>query len=508
MIDGDHAMDPRGLRRASPRCVVLVRVFHAGNRRAGYVAPMPRISRSARTAFVSFVVVGAVLTALLVGPPGAGAEDPGTARPYPKATGDCYHGAGPTGMAPNQLAAAYGLEPLWAEGHKGQGKSIAVVDPGEIPNEADVADFRHCFGVTTPLTVTKVGTGAEPSVTGEATLDVTVALTAAPGLEHVYQFAGRDGLENPLLELVKAALDPANTGGKQVDAISTSFGICESRLTGEVPPTGSSSNYDAAYREEMNAVLAEAASKGVTLFADAGDSGSTNCAHHPVTDTDPYRDLPNVSFPGTSPYAVSVGGTQLEREHEADGSGRITTERVWNEPDTGTDPRMAGGGGVSTLESRPAWQDGFASTSMRSVPDITMLAGSPGYSWSGDKSEWFGTSAATPYSAAAWLVVLSALESKGIPSPGFAGPVFYELARTDYAAVYRDITVGGNAVWDEEAVGCCHAKAGYDEASGLGSLRWDAVVTALEAKHHASTSTTSTTAADTIAVATTPRYTG
>lgn len=452
---------------------------------------------------LSVAVLALAASAVLVvpgSPSASAATDPGTARPFPEADGACYTKAGPKAMAPNQMAALYGLAPLWEAGYTGQGRSIAIIDPGEIPDTTEVAQFQHCFGVDSPVTTTVIGEGAEPAVSGEATLDVTVALSAAPGLDHVYQFASRGDVENPLLVLLEAALDPANTGGVQVDAISTSFSMCESRAE-----TGSGS-YTADYVDLMNEALEKAAAAGVTLFADAGDSGSSACAQHPVVEGDPEAAVAAVAFPGTSPWAVSVGGSQFEVTKQADGAGEVTVERTWNEV-LGSTPgaRMAGGGGTSTIYEAPTWQQGFAPTSRRSVPDLTALAGTPGYSWSGDSSEWYGTSAATPYTAGGWLVVLSALDANDLASPGFFGPVLYDLARADHAGIFRDITVGNNDVWGQ--VGCCDAGTGYDEASGLGSIRWDRVATALGVPAPVPPSTTTTTAVPATPPVT-PRFTG
>jgi kumamolisin len=428
---------------------------------------------------VRALAVVAVVASLVGAAPAhsAGAQDGGTERPFPAPAGACYTASGPTAMAPNQMAALYGLDRLWAAGARGQGHSIAILGPDATPDVAEVQAFRHCFGVDVPLTTLNIGPGAEPQVSGEATLDVTTSMSAAPGLDHVYQFGGRAGLVNPLLELLRAALDPANTGGQLVDAVSTSFSMCEPRAV------AGHHSYDAQYLPEMTALLEHAASLGVTVFADAGDSGSSNCAAHPVHENEPDVALAAVGFPGSSPYAVSVGGSQFELRKDVDGSGRVTTERVWNEPDA-TQPgtRMAGSGGVSTLFTAPSWQEGLVPAGMRSVPDVTALAGTPGYSWSDDHSVWFGTSAATPFTAASWLVALSALDARGIASPGFFGQVLYDLARRQRAdpaapAVLRDITVGDNDVWGK--VGCCVAGPGFDRASGLGSLRWDQVVEAL-----------------------------
>jgi len=233
----------------------------------------------------------------------------------------------------------------------------------------------------------------------------------------------------------------------------------------------------------MNAALQKAAAAGVTVFADAGDGGSSNCAGWPMAESNPLAGQASVGFPSSSPWVVSVGGTQLNVTRNADGSGTVNAERVWNEEVKGNASlRIGGGGGKSIVFDAPTWQQGVVpgstSAAARSLPDVALMAGTPYWSGGGnDLGYWYGTSAATPYTAASWLVVLSSLEASGLPSPGFLAPVLYELQRTGGAGVLRDITEGTNDIWGK--VGCCAAAPGYDEGSGLGSLQFDALATAL-----------------------------
>ena len=49
------------------------------------------------------------------------------------------------GLDPGQLAAAYGITSLWARGFKGQGRSVALIEPGTAlgPNPGKLSD---CYG--------------------------------------------------------------------------------------------------------------------------------------------------------------------------------------------------------------------------------------------------------------------------------------------------------------------------------------------------------------------------
>lgn len=425
--------------------------------------------RSAVLLSVAAIIVAAAA------PSAGGATTSGATGPIPTPAGPCYHDPYPAPIAPNQAAQLYGMAPLWAKGFKGKGKSIAILDPVEQPDVAKFEAFKACFGITTPLDVKVFGPGNAPAVGGEATLDAIIAVTAAPELDAVYMFSGTDGLINDQLELLKQALDPANTGGTLVDAISTSFTVCEPHLNAGSP------KFTADYMQQMNDQLAQAAAMGVTVFADAGDGGSSNCAGWPMAENNPKAAQQSVGFPSSSPWTVSVGGTQLDVTYHPDGSAVVDAERVWNEASP-NDPtlRIGGGGGRSIVFDAPAWQAGFAPSSTRSLPDVAFLAGSPYWSGGGNGMGWWdGTSAATPYTAASWLIVLSSLEARGLSSPGFLAPLLYEIARTGGAGVLRDITDGTNDIWGK--AGCCAAVAGYDEASGLGSLQFDALDAALGA---------------------------
>ena len=426
-------------------------------------------ARAALAAAATALLLAATVLATTGSPAGA-APDPGTTRPFPAPIGSCYTTPKPKAFAPNQLAAIYGVEPLWKAGHMGQGTRMAVLDPGEVPDLSAVETFTSCQGVDVPVHVGTIGTGTDPSVSGEASLDLIVGMLAAPKLDGIYLFSSRSDVQFPLVSLLEHAIDPANTGGELIDVVSISFGGCEAREDAENP----------GYLDAMEAVLQRAAEAGVSVFVAGGDSGSAGCAHHPVAETDPDAAIAAVGYPGSSPWVINVGGTQMDIERGDDGAGRVLVEKVWNEPNPGISDRDAGGGGHSTFFEMPPWQEQYGLTgTQRSTPDVTGLAGSPYYGSGEDESYWFGTSAASPYTAGAWAVVISALEHEGLGHPGFLAPTLYTLAADDAATVFRDITVGDNDPWGK--VGGFPATAGYDNASGLGSLRFDALATALGA---------------------------
>jgi hypothetical protein len=86
-----------------------------------------------------------------------------------------------------------------------------------------------------------------------------------------------------------------------------------------------------------------------------------------------------------------------------------------------------------------------------------------------------GTSAAAPLFAGGLALVDEALRQQGRQQLGNADSLLYEIARSRAkSAVFDDVTTGDNDLGpyfgDHKALGCCTARRGYDDASGLGSV--------------------------------------
>jgi hypothetical protein len=206
----------------------------------------------------------------------------------------------------------------------------------------------------------------------------------------------------------------------------------------------------------VDAALAMAALAGVSTFVAAGDTGSTTCQKG-VSGT-------SMSYPAVSPYVTAVGGTRLALGAENARAG----ETVWN--DTPYGPRAAGGGGVSKLVARPAYQDGLHDEVKRAVPDISALADIvPGWPvvLDGTLQPVGGTSGATPLVAGAMALVSASERQAGRPSVGLANPWLYGPAAR---GAFFDVVTGSN---DLAGVGCCTAGPGCDTASGLGVPDWE-----------------------------------
>jgi hypothetical protein len=150
-------------------------------------------------------------------------------------------------------------------------------------------------------------------------------------------------------------------------------------------------------------------------------------------------------------------------------------EAVWNA--SAASGLWSGGGGASIVYTKPTWQNGVGvpADGKRDVPDVSLSAAvHDGYLifMNGNNLVCGGTSAASPSFAGLMALVV---ESRGTRQ-GNANPVLYSLAnnqRYGGAAVFHDVKTGNNSV---PGVTGFTAVAGYDQATGLGSVDADVLV--------------------------------
>jgi subtilase family serine protease len=370
------------------------------------------------------------------------------------------------GFTPNQYLTAYGYDQLHAAGITGAGQRVALIEIDGF-RYSDLRTFAQCFGLPIPeVREFTVGLRHPLAPGGESTLDLEVLDTAAPGLRSIDVFEAGSGAADAL-EALTAPLRVA----QKPQVISVSLGLCEQMLRRAV---GDNSILSTEGALEM------ASASGITILAATGDQGSAACTG---PDGAPL-DLKAVSYPASSWWVTGVGGTNLT----LDATNQIASQMVWN--DAAQQPGSAGGGGVSELFGRPNYQKGVSTTRERAVPDVSMLADIvPGYAIfctvvrdcvpSHAVSPWVGiggTSAATPLLAGGAALVDQQLKQNGRRPLGLANPLLYSLFRSTAAtSTFYDVTSIGNDVGPEipgngRPLGCCVAHAGYDLASGLGSV--------------------------------------
>ena len=297
------------------------------------------------------------------------------------------------------------------------------------------------------------------------------------------------------------------------DTVSSSWGVCENDVT-------------AGYAQAENTIFEQMAFQGQSMFGAAGDTGAFGCIRSDGTT------IVNVEDPPSQPWVTSVGGTSLESDNPGTnpnpGPPATGTETVWNvrnlcssaaaAPSNGNQPGFfwcgatgAGGGGSSQYWGRPFYQQGpgvnnsyvtygngttncslaATGTPCRQVPDIS--ANADEYT---PYAEYCTGSAATPYSVCAgaglngwfgiggtslssplWAAVTADRDSYQGRRTGNINPLLYYWLRTNPSKYFTDITGQGRLQRAATNNGLFPTTPGYDEATGIGTPKFAAIIT-------------------------------
>ena len=407
----------------------------------------------------------------------------------------CPAAGSSTGTTPNsvggytvqQQAALYGFSGAWTAGDTGVGQTIGVYELATY-DASDVQTFFSCYGLAPSVASINVDGGPTSSdnagnAPDEATLDVEETAALAPGATiEVYQ--GTNNNSGPTDTYTQMASNDTAT------IITTSWGICEAQTDG------------AAQAEQT--IFQEMAAQGQTVVAAAGDDGSSDCE-----DTSEPTSTAAVDDPASQPYVTGVGGLDVSNIDPL-------TESVWNDNCSQTDCG-AGGGGESSLWSRPSWQvaPGISTTtdSMRMVPDLSVM-GDPAtgfiqyytgtgsgfcrHTCSGGWGAIGGTSIGAPLVSD---LIAVAAQACGVARLGFVNPSLYAMASTGFV----DVTTGNNDLYN---IGAYNAGTGYDMASGLGTPNGAAFLSGLcPPEFSAAKSTFATSSTTGVALGTGPTVT-
>jgi subtilase family serine protease len=369
----------------------------------------------------------------------------------------------------NQIAQAYGVDGLYAQGDYGQGVTIAMYELEAYPDQtSDLAAYQSCYGTNTQVTIEPDGFAGSPlsNVSAETSVDLENVIGLAPEA-NIEVFRGPNnypGNYNTLNEVITSPTRP--------QVINDSWGICEADQV-------------SGLQDDEATLLEEAASQGMTFISSSGDRGSQGCVPGPCPADNPNCSLwlpadtgpLQVDDPASQPYTTGVGGSDLS-------SISPVVETSWNEEYWG-----GSGGGLSQTWAMPSWQAdagvpgtinsyssgvpcGAGSTPCREVPDVSAdAAPHQGYTiyWNGSWSAAGGTSTAAPvWAAIAALADASNINGCTPAKPlGFLNPLLYEVAAgAGHASAFRDITVGDN---NPTFSGPYEATPGYDLTSGLGT---------------------------------------
>ena len=426
---------------------------------------------------------------------------------------------GTNALAPSDFATIYNVNPIYSAGDLGQTITIGIVGRSNLYNGSlndtpglDIQNFRENFlpldGV---IDFQVVLNGPDPGDLGggeeaEATLDTTwsgaVAQSANIDLVVSASTNTTDGID-----LSEAYIIENNFA----DIMTESFGGCEAFTTGA----------DAA---GVSALAEQAAAQGITYFVSSGDSGAEGC-DDPNAETVATGPV-SVNLLAATPFNVAVGGTVFNENGQTSlywNSASTTDEsaisyipeNVWNDSclvsACGNNANIAaGGGGSSVFFTKPPWQagvTGILNDGTRDLPDVSLTASiHDGYLLCLEAScvpdaqgNFFvylvgGTSVSSP--SFAGIMALVDRQMANI-NPGFglrqglANGALYRLAATQNttlsqcngssvsglpatSCIFNDVTVGNNAVPGEINYGLTgaayQAGAGYDMATGLGSV--------------------------------------
>jgi len=225
------------------------------------------------------------------------------------------------------------------------------------------------------------------------------------------------------------------------------------------------SGFDADHMQATNREFAKMGLSGITILAASGDDG-TNKQGIFCKKFDP-------TWPTSSPYVTSVGGTYL------DTTGK---EIGWSDS----------GGGFSAVFARPSYQDdavsrylktstlppaNYFNASGRASPDVSALSTNFKVLSNGAYGCLSGTSAATPVFAGIISRINNMLLAQEKPPVGFINPALYKAGSGTFGF---DVAQGNN-----KAQFCSagfQAQEGYDCVSGISTPDFELLAQVLGAK--------------------------
>ena len=411
--------------------------------------------------------------------------------------------AGAIGGAPGQyttvdLAAKYNINPLYARGITGAGKTVGIATlAGYL--QSDAYAYWHQLGLQVNANrIVDVLVDGGPSASdgpgsegaGETTLDVQQSGGVAPGAKmRVYLAPNTDA---GFIDVFAQALDE-----NLIDVLSISWGSPEVYS-------------DTATLDAFHTVFLQAAAQGIPVIAASGDAGAFDINRglpYPACTT-----LLGVDFPAADPLVLAAGGTTLPNTtpHKY-GDVTVPTERAWGwdylknyiVTHYGTDLyysdylAVGGGGGVSAMFGVPSFQKNLpgvhktaAAQSLvcqnavfnqgpgygdyldvpgniagRNLPDVSLNADPySGYAVY-EGGAWSTGSGGTSFVAPQLNGILTLISAGLNGRVGPINPQLYAAFKTyGYGAgsPFKAITAGTNQYYP--------SSAGYNPATGLGSL--------------------------------------
>ena len=399
-----------------------------------------------------------------------------------------------TGLAPQQIAAAFDFTGAYAAGYTGAGITIGIIGTGPVQTSTggrlgDLEAYKRLYHVagsssvtivspdaTDPVVNANSGFAPPPPVTApctaasiagappsefptatcnpedfEAQIDTeqTGALARDSAIQFFLAYNPNDGCPN----VVIASQCPVGAGHAQqglaendeevqtaidrnsADVLSVSYGGSEKGTA--APPGGTSPPYEFAANGTGLAPnqFAALAALGIAVFVSSGDSGANGCQGPPLAGS---VDQLCVAYPASDPSVVGVGGVTTPVNSAGQLVGPIS---AWGlQTSFGT---SGSGGGVSGFFAQPAYQIGAPGMlgSMRNSPDVALeaapstgvatLANADPALGGASLRPFGGTSVAAPEMAAMWALVLQACKTTASCVAKGSGTRPYRLGNPD-----------------------------------------------------------------------------
>ena len=270
--------------------------------------------------------------------------------------------------------------------------------------------------------------------TGEVMLDLCIAGAVCPGAKifmYFTEFTSKGWVD---------AIHDAVAGKNNISVITISYGN---------PEQDPNSLWTQMGVKLTDQAFEAAAALGITICCSSGDDGSSDAGGGKA----------EVDFPASSPNVLAVGGTKLKAS-----KNKISSEVVWNEI---RQQLGASGGGISTVFSKPAYQDGVKIPPSvnpphqigRGLPDVAAV-GDPdtGVIIMHVNGKSLDSVGGTSASAPLWAGLIIRLNQALKARCGFLNQLLYTKFTS---GVLRDITKGNNGAYE--------AAKGWDACTGFGS---------------------------------------
>ncbi len=418
--------------------------------------------------------------------------------------------SGPGTYTVLDLAAKYNINPLYAKGLTGAGRTIGILTLAGYDQSDAYAYWNQLGLAVSPTRITDVlvdggplpddGPGSDGS--GETTLDVEQSGGVAPGANMRVYLA--PNTNDGFYDLFEQAIDE-----NLADVLSISWGSTE---------LGS----DQATLDSFHALFAQAAAQGIPMIAAAGDAGAYDVNRsytYPQCTT-----LLDVDYPAADPIVLAAGGTTLPNTVvHLHGPVTVPTERAWGwdylknyiVTNYGTDLyyssyfAVGGGGGVSVNIARPDFQNSLSGVQLsapaqsllcsaaflgdkgtayedlvdlpanfggRNLPDVSLNA-DPYSGYLVYQGGWGSGSGGTSFVSPQLNGVLTLISSGLSGRIGAINPQLYAAFKAKgYAAgsPFKAITAGDNEFYKSGPT--------YNPSTGLGSLDVNALATTLGVK--------------------------